>query len=425
MPSQVEEQINELNRAPYCDQYDEYKRMCKERFQNQRPPPSHSNKSDDNDNDEEQLLNGYTSNIGTSDHLTTAGTETPETYENGGVVNVSKLLNEEQMSTDYEAACNNNPKCDSLIDEINDGLNGLGVAMATHAASNDKKSSKLLGSWGWSHQAKQQHVAEKKEREAEREKEKESSKIVEFCAKLLSRNGNKESGKAKAKGSGKDKSKCKGNGNGKGKVNVNGKGDSSEEPEEEEDKALQLLKSMRLQGKSDEEIARVMFLHDARDQALTPQGNIVRRFFSDMVESFREEVLMRKSAQATIARVSVEVATTMRHLQLDQGAPPHFYNSDMSFEDLMALHPSYRGKPCFDHLPVVTFDPSSLSPSHSQSQSTLYPRPHSHECPVCISQYEAGEELRYLPCVHFFHKLCIDQWLDVSPSCPVCKAHVE
>ncbi|MBA0812152.1 hypothetical protein Gohar_026143, partial [Gossypium harknessii] len=36
-----------------------------------------------------------------------------------------------------------------------------------------------------------------------------------------------------------------------------------------------------------------------------------------------------------------------------------------------------------------------------------------------------GEELRWLPmCHHCFHAHCIDAWLEVSPTCPICRVNV-
>lgn len=45
-------------------------------------------------------------------------------------------------------------------------------------------------------------------------------------------------------------------------------------------------------------------------------------------------------------------------------------------------------------------------------------------CVVCISEISTGEAVRTLPCMHFFHKDCIDQWLKTNMSCPVCKRTV-
>ena len=47
-------------------------------------------------------------------------------------------------------------------------------------------------------------------------------------------------------------------------------------------------------------------------------------------------------------------------------------------------------------------------------------------CTICLCEFEEGEAMTTLPCLHLFHKRCIDRWLLVSQrhrdrSCPLCK----
>lgn len=45
-------------------------------------------------------------------------------------------------------------------------------------------------------------------------------------------------------------------------------------------------------------------------------------------------------------------------------------------------------------------------------------------CPICIVDFEEGDDLRVLPCEghHRFHQACVDPWLlELSSSCPICR----
>ncbi|KAM1027969.1 hypothetical protein FF1_040643 [Malus domestica] len=46
------------------------------------------------------------------------------------------------------------------------------------------------------------------------------------------------------------------------------------------------------------------------------------------------------------------------------------------------------------------------------------------ECCICLSVYENGAELRQLPCQHHFHCTCIDKWLHINATCPMCKFNI-
>ncbi|KAM7535014.1 hypothetical protein Aperf_G00000089347 [Anoplocephala perfoliata] len=45
-------------------------------------------------------------------------------------------------------------------------------------------------------------------------------------------------------------------------------------------------------------------------------------------------------------------------------------------------------------------------------------------CAICIEPYRPFDNIRILPCRHYFHKLCIDPWLLEQRSCPMCKLDI-
>ncbi len=46
----------------------------------------------------------------------------------------------------------------------------------------------------------------------------------------------------------------------------------------------------------------------------------------------------------------------------------------------------------------------------------LLPRLCDHSCAICLSDYEKGQGLRFLPCKHHFHAECVDKYLPPSLS---------
>ncbi|XP_008791159.2 E3 ubiquitin-protein ligase At1g63170-like isoform X2 [Phoenix dactylifera] len=46
-------------------------------------------------------------------------------------------------------------------------------------------------------------------------------------------------------------------------------------------------------------------------------------------------------------------------------------------------------------------------------------------CCICLAKYGDREEVRQLPCSHLFHLRCVDQWLRIISSCPLCKQELE
>jgi len=45
-------------------------------------------------------------------------------------------------------------------------------------------------------------------------------------------------------------------------------------------------------------------------------------------------------------------------------------------------------------------------------------------CPICLSDLQAGQPSRDLPCPHLFHKNCIDRWFQMRQTCPICRTKV-
>lgn len=68
-------------------------------------------------------------------------------------------------------------------------------------------------------------------------------------------------------------------------------------------------------------------------------------------------------------------------------------------------------------LPSTEFN-AGIASSLQEADKTI-------ECSICMCDYEHGEEVRFLPCLHLYHKKCIDDWLTRTFSCPVCGYDLE
>lgn len=46
-------------------------------------------------------------------------------------------------------------------------------------------------------------------------------------------------------------------------------------------------------------------------------------------------------------------------------------------------------------------------------------------CSICAQEWQHGEEVRKLTgCRHYFHKMCVDTWLQDHNTCPLCRTNI-
>ncbi|KAI0268528.1 hypothetical protein BGY98DRAFT_335318 [Russula aff. rugulosa BPL654] len=68
--------------------------------------------------------------------------------------------------------------------------------------------------------------------------------------------------------------------------------------------------------------------------------------------------------------------------------------------------------------------PSSTTTASSAQEDPLPESIGRETCPICIVDFEDGDDVRVLPCEgkHVFHQACVDPWLlELSSSCPICR----
>ncbi|EPT30338.1 zinc finger, C3HC4 type (RING finger) domain-containing protein [Toxoplasma gondii ME49] len=47
-------------------------------------------------------------------------------------------------------------------------------------------------------------------------------------------------------------------------------------------------------------------------------------------------------------------------------------------------------------------------------------------CPICMVDLDDEDEVLIMPCDsrHFFHRACVEHWLETSQACPICRANI-
>ncbi|WCJ26515.1 RING/U-box superfamily protein [Euphorbia peplus] len=79
-------------------------------------------------------------------------------------------------------------------------------------------------------------------------------------------------------------------------------------------------------------------------------------------------------------------------------------------------HPSAMSATGLDG-PTIELYPKTLL-----GESRRLPKPNDNTCPICLSEYQPKETLRTIPeCNHYFHVECIDEWLKMNATCPLCR----
>ncbi|RLN21210.1 hypothetical protein BBO99_00001134 [Phytophthora kernoviae] len=72
-------------------------------------------------------------------------------------------------------------------------------------------------------------------------------------------------------------------------------------------------------------------------------------------------------------------------------------------------------------LPTFKYELREETETDNQTEDTEDGHRNNTMCAVCCDEFEVDEMVRALPCLHFYHRECIDQWLVHHRMCPICK----
>ncbi|CAG0919403.1 unnamed protein product [Notodromas monacha] len=94
----------------------------------------------------------------------------------------------------------------------------------------------------------------------------------------------------------------------------------------------------------------------------------------------------------------------------------HFLRNGLQMPFLPGLSPIQRGAS------VELIEKNSHPHSYKKITRSREGDEEEDKCTVCLSDFEEGEDVRRLPCLHLFHRNCVDQWLTQNKACPICRA---
>jgi E3 ubiquitin-protein ligase RNF38/44 len=126
---------------------------------------------------------------------------------------------------------------------------------------------------------------------------------------------------------------------------------------------------------------------------------------------------------AMLGRPATVVSTTLPHhrasLQHEDFTELDSYEALLNLAERLGEVKS-RGltRPDIDRLRCYRYE--GAGNSEMSASSTL----DQTSCVVCLCDFEPRELVRSLPCQHEFHARCVDKWLKMNRTCPLCRADV-
>lgn len=92
----------------------------------------------------------------------------------------------------------------------------------------------------------------------------------------------------------------------------------------------------------------------------------------------------------------------------------HFDGGDQN--DTVVIEVLGLNEEVIKSFPKLPYDEARVSYSFQRESTTT------SCCSICLADYKTTDMIRVLPdCNHLFHDKCVDHWLRLHPTCPVCR----
>ncbi|GAB2280266.1 hypothetical protein Dimus_014908 [Dionaea muscipula] len=117
----------------------------------------------------------------------------------------------------------------------------------------------------------------------------------------------------------------------------------------------------------------------------------------------------------------------------DQDSPDHSSPEGHQRERIILINPLTQGMvviegtnldSLMDSIPFLGKDaqpPASKASIAAMPSVEVGEEEGKEACAICLEEWEAGGVAKEMPCKHRFHGGCIEKWLQIHGSCPVCR----
>ncbi|PSS24095.1 E3 ubiquitin-protein like [Actinidia chinensis var. chinensis] len=180
-----------------------------------------------------------------------------------------------------------------------------------------------------------------------------------------------------------------------------------------------------------EESSRHVF---SRSQSRSSHNSSVRRGTQARGRSSSRLARLRGQLPRQSPRISLGERSSIFPPDMDLDMRVHVLEALEAFSDMGVTGnflPVEREFNEYDYETLLALDENnhqhggaSLNQINILPESTVQGDNFEEACAICLETPTSGDTIRHLPCLHKFHKDCIDPWLRRRTSCPVCKSSI-
>jgi hypothetical protein len=81
---------------------------------------------------------------------------------------------------------------------------------------------------------------------------------------------------------------------------------------------------------------------------------------------------------------------------------------------------------CFPCVIQLLKDPNNGMTNNeiNKIKSKIYVDNNNDKCSICLETIKSGTTIRILKCKHNYHQACLDNWLRINNTCPICRDNI-